>query len=345
MKLSFSDTRVFMGSVTNVANRPFRRHVYGLGARASLGEMVIANYAARGGKQDRALLKRDPVESCFGAQIVGSNEKTLVKTAIMAEYLGADFIDFNCACPHQSVIKHGGGALLLKRPQSIARCLEAIRQSVKLPITLKIRKGFEADDNVVEEIVDIAADCGVAAVFIHARTRAAQYRGDNDWDLIESVAANAKVPIIGCGDLAHGSQVIERLKTTHCAAVALARGALTKPWIFKEIADEVILDPSGEERLEGFKELVQFTLENFGTDERGLKNAKKFLTKQLDFLTRYIPTGAIGYEVDMQTRVDEWTPRDPLEALWARTDAEGYDSLLQLAGLPDIPSEYEQNLR
>lgn len=335
MKQNFIPARFFMGSVTNLSNRPWRRLVTELGAEATLSEMVISHYAARGGRQDLALMRRGETEKYFGVQIVGGKTNELVKSAIHAEQQGANFIDFNCACPHQSVCAHSSGATLLRRPKDLGNMLKAIREAVSIPVTLKIRKGYEEDANVAADVVKIAEDVGASAVFIHARTKAAQYRGPNDWDLIEEIAQNASIPIIGCGDLAHGSDVLKKIQTSACAGFALARGALMKPWIFQEIATGKPMDPSSEERLELLKKLVSYTLDDCGRDEFGRKHARKFLLNQLVFLCRYIPTGAYGRELPMQEREEVWTPRDPLEKLMRCETEEARDELLQLAGLND----------
>ncbi|GEM_PF-3316368 len=329
---AFLGARYFMGSVTNVANRPFRRLVTEYGAHATIGEMAIAKYVANGGKQDLILIRRDPHEKIFGAQIVGNNPNHLVKAAKLAEKFGADFVDFNCACPHQSVISHGGGAIMLKRPSTIGDIISAIRDAISIPLSLKIRKGFEADDNVAQEVADIAQKAGIDAIFIHGRTKAAQYRGNCDWELIESIAQNSDVPIIGCGDLAHGSDVLAKQETSACAGFAIARGALLKPWIFKEIATHTSMDPSSEERLDMLKKLVAYTIEAYGISEKNMARNQTFLLKQLEFLVRYVPTGAFGRELPMQERSDEWTPRDELEKLWAQTDKDSMMTLLKMAG-------------
>ena len=334
---SFVGARFFMGSVTNIANRPFRRLVTDYGADATIGEMAIAKYVVNGGKQDLTLIKRGPHDRIFGAQIVGGNPNHLAKAARLAEKYGADFVDFNCACPHQSVVSHGGGAILLRRPEALVTQLDAIRQAVNIPVSIKIRKGFDEDDNVAQEVADIAQKAGFNAIFIHGRTKAAQYRGSCDWELIESVAQNADVPVIGCGDLATGSDVLKKLPETHCAGFALARGAIMKPWIFKEIKEGHDIEFSAEERLEMLRTLVNYTLETFGKDEIGLKKSTDFLCKQLDFLTRYAPPSILGYELPMQERAPDWTPRSELEALWKRTDRAGMLELLACAGLPDTP--------
>lgn len=339
----FLGARYFMGSVTNVANRPFRRLVTELGADAAIGEMAIAKYIAQGGKQDLALLKRDPHEKIFGAQIVGGNPKHLEKAAKLAEKFGADFVDFNCACPHQSVVSHGGGAYMLLHPDNLPPFLDAVRQAVSIPVSIKLRKGFNEDDSVAEQIADMAQKAGFNAIFIHGRTKAAQYRGDCDWDIIERIASNSDIPVIGCGDLAHGSDVLKKSPKTMCSGFAIARGALMKPWIFTEIQEKRQIDLTGEERLNILKKLVAYTLEIFGNDKRGLDKSAKFLLKQLEFLVRYVPADVYGRELPMQERADTWTPRNELEALWANPDKAARTELLRLAEFPDIPSECWKN--
>ncbi|MBQ9395093.1 MAG: tRNA-dihydrouridine synthase family protein [Proteobacteria bacterium] len=335
----FLGARYFMGSVTNVANRPFRRLVTELGAEATIGEMAIAKYIAQGGKQDLALLKRDPHEKIFGAQIVGGNPKHLAKAAKLAEQFGADFVDFNCACPHQSVVSHGGGAYMLLHPDNLPPFLDAIRQAVSIPVSIKLRKGFDEGDSVAEEIADMAQKAGFNAIFIHGRTKAAQYRGNCDWELIERIASNSDIPVIGCGDLAHGSDVMKKIPETSCSGFAIARGALMKPWIFKEIQEKRQIDLTAEPRLELLKKLVEYTLEIFGNDKRGLDKSAKFLLKQLEFLVRYVPADVYGKEVPMQERAETWTPRNDLEALWANPDKDARTALLKLAGFPETPAE------
>lgn len=317
MAKSFLNATYFMGSMTNIANRPFRRLVTELGADATIGEMAIASYVVKGGSQDAALLRRDPHEKIFGAQIVGGNANHLAKAAKYAEKCGADFVDFNCACPHESVISHGGGAILLRQPEKIQALAEAIRQAVSLPLSIKIRKGFGPDDDVVERIADMAQTCGFNAIFIHGRTKAAQYRGPADWDCIESVAKNSDIPVIGCGDLSYGTQVIQRASHSACAGFALARGAMIRPWIFREIKEGRDIDYSAEERLELLVKLTRYTLEVFGRDSRGLDKTRKFLMKQLEFLTRYVPAAVYGRECLMQERAEFWVARNDLERLWA----------------------------
>ena len=339
MHAPFLNVRYFMGSMTNISNRPFRRLATELGAQATIGEMAIASYVVKGGSQDAALLRRDPHEKVFGAQIVGENANHLSKAARLAERLGADFVDLNCACPHASVVSHGGGARLLKQPEKIRTILETLRQAISIPLTIKIRKGYGADDNVAQQIADIAQAAHVDAIFIHGRTAAAQYRGPADWELVESVARNVDIPVIGCGDLGHGADVIEKSATSACAGFAMARGAVIKPWIFREIAEQRAIEYSAQERLELLRQLVRYTLECFGNDQRGLDKSRKFLLKQTEFLSRYVPADVYGRPLPLQERADRWTPRNELEALWAQANKASCLELLSMAGLPDEPQE------
>lgn len=333
MTKSFLGTRVFLGSLTNVGNKPFRRLCKDFGAPATISEMVISYYAAKGGAQDLALMRKHESEDIFGVQLEGSHIDKIVAAAQRAESLGASFIDFNAACPHASVIKHGAGAQLLTKPEKLSQILSALCEAVSVPVTLKMRKGYKKEDNNTLQIAELAQKSGVSAIFLHARSKEDLYKGDNDWALIETIAEALQIPVIGCGDLAHGPEVLERLAHSACAGVCVARGALQKPWIFDEIRQGKLLDPSAEERLEMLKTLVRYSLEHFGSDTRGVRTSRQFLHKQLAFLTRYVPVGAIGYAVGMQTRENAWTPRSELEALWARSGPEHFDELLALAGL------------
>ncbi len=336
---AFLGVRVFMGSVTNVANTPFRRWVTAWGARATLGEMALAQRIAKGGRQDRLLLRHHPEERCFGAQIVGARDGDLVQAAQAAREAGARFIDLNCACPHRSVTDRGGGAALARRPVRVGRAVgamvAALAGSESVPVTVKLRSGWDRDHINAVEAARAAVDNGAAAIFVHGRTREERYRGQADWDLVAQVAASLPVPVIGCGDVAHGPDVAARL-SGGCAGVAIARGALIKPWIFREIEQGCVLDPSGEERLEALRELVRLSLEHFGQDGLGLTRAHHFLHLQMDFLTRYVPVGALGRELGMQERVNEWQARDELEALWAGRERAQWAALLSMAALPPL---------
>lgn len=216
--------------------------------------------------------------------------------------------------------------------------LEALRDAVSIPLSIKLRKGFDEGDCVAPQIAEMAQKAGFNAIFIHARTRTALYRGNCDWDLIESIAQNSDIPVMGCGDLAHGSDVLKKQEMSSCAGFALARGALMKPWIFKEIHSGKALDPTPEERFEMLSKLIRYTLEIFGEDERGLNRSRDFLCKQLDFLVRYVPSGALGRELPMQERAPQWTPRSEDEALWAQTDKDSQLELLRRAGFPQEPN-------
>ncbi len=319
---SFLGCRVFLGSMTNVINAPMRALAITQGARAVIGEMAIAHYVAKGVKQDLALVKKHENNAVFGAQIVGAKVKELARATEIATKSGADFIDFNCACPHKSVLKHGSGALLLKKPDKIERLVAEICAATDLPVSVKIRSAYRRGEDHSVAIGAAAQAGGASAVFYHARSKEQLYSGQADWQSIANLSNQLDIPVIGCGDIAAGTQVKDRLAQAGCAGVALARGAVIKPWIFREIARDTLIDLSGADRLQMASELYHLHLEYFGNDERGIATSQRFLRKHLAWMCRYIPPAAAGHIVGLQERFNAWKARDEIEHLFQQHDIE-----------------------
>ena len=171
---------------------------------------------------------------------------------------------------------------------------------------------------------DLAVDGGADAIFVHGRTRAARYTMSADWNAIATVAAEVPVPIIGNGDLLFRHEIDAALRTG-CTAVMTARGALIKPWLFRE-ATEGDLDPTGDERVEIYRRYVALAKAHWGANEYGIGRIREFLLWHLGFWCRYAPRHADGSYPAMQRR-ESWTPRTSLEALLARSDAPAHEYL------------------
>ncbi len=310
----FLDTSVFLGSMTNVINAPMRRLLISQKASAVIGEMAIAHYVAKGGKQDLALIKKSENNAIFGAQIVGAKEREVVKAAKMAEEGGADFVDFNCACPHHSVLRHGAGAALLKKPDKMAALVAAIVNATSLPVSVKIRSGYKLGEDRSLAIGQRLEDAGASAIFFHGRSKEQLYRGEADWDAIAHLSKAISIPVIGCGDIAAGTQVSARLAL--CSGVALARGAVVKPWIFREVESGTLIDLSGEERIALLRQLYRYHLDYFGDDERGLRTSERFLRTHLQWMCRYVPPVLAGRVIGLQERFNAWEARDEIETLF-----------------------------
>ena len=189
---------------------------------------------------------------------------------------------------------------------------------------MKIRLGWNDEHRNYLDVARAAVEGGADAIFVHGRTRAARYTMSADWNAIGEVAASVPVPVIGNGDLLFRHD-IDAAFGSGCTAVMTARGALIKPWLFRE-ATEGDLDLSGEDRLEIYRHYVALAKAHWGADEHGVARIREFLLWHMGFWCRYAPRRADGTYPAMQQR-ESWTPRTPLEALLARSDAPAHEYL------------------
>lgn len=214
-----------------------------------------------------------------------------------------------------------------------------MKKAVSVPVTVKIRLGWNDEHRNYLDVARAAVEGGADAVTVHGRTRAARYKTSANWDAIAEVAAVLAVPVIGNGDILFGHEVAPRLARSGCTAIMAARGTLIKPWLFREVT-EGNLDPSPEERLGIYQRYVELAKEHWGDDEHGRARIREFLLWHLGFWCRYAPPRADGTYPVMQHR-ETWTPRSPLEALLARSDAPAHDYLADrlLNAQPVDPAE------
>ena len=199
-----------------------------------------------------------------------------------------------------------------------------MKASVKVPVTVKIRLGWKADQLNYLELAKAAVDGGADGVFVHGRTREARYRHPADWQAIAEIAAAITVPVVGNGDLLFPHDVHDHLTNSGCAAVMTARGALIKPWIFREVTDGY-WDITAEERVTLYRRYVELALAHWGGDDFGRERVRDFLRWHVGFWCRYVPRRSDGTWPTMQHREVLEAPRSPLEALLARTDDPALD--------------------
>lgn len=172
----------------------------------------------------------------IGAQLCGSKPALARDAARIIEDLGFDIIDLNCGCPVDKVTKDGSGSGLLKNPELIGEILSVMVAAVKIPVTVKIRIGWDYDSIISEQITRIAEDAGAKAIFIHGRTREQGYKGPASWKYIKQCKAAARsIKVIGNGDAFCGESAYNLFKETNCDGILIARGTLGAPWIIKEI--------------------------------------------------------------------------------------------------------------
>ena len=306
-----------MAPMTRGSNLPYRQLCQELGARVTMSEMAVARKLKQNRRGEFALIRRAPDERFFGVQLAGNNPQEMAWAAELVESRGADLVDVNLGCPIDFFTSKGLGAALAREPKRVRRIVDAMKQSRRIPVTVKIRLGWNDEHRNYLDVARAAVDGGADAVFVHGRTRAARYTMNADWAAIAEVAATVPVPVIGNGDLLFRHE-IDAAFATGCTAVMTARGALIKPWLFRE-ATEGDLDLSGDERLEIYRRYVALAKAHWGADERGVGRIREFLLWHMGFWCRYAPRRADGSYPAMQRR-ESWTPRTPLEALLARSD-------------------------
>ena len=314
-----------MAPMTKGSNLPYRQLCQELGARVTMSEMAVARKLKQKRRGEFALIRRAPDERFFGVQLAGNNPQEMAWAAELVESRGADLVDVNLGCPIDFFTSKGLGAALAREPKRVRRIVDAMKQSARrIPVTVKIRLGWNDEHRNYLDVARAAVDGGADAIFVHGRTRAARYTMNADWNAIAEVAAAVPVPVVGNGDLLFRHEVDAGL-ATGCTAVMTARGALIKPWLFRE-ATEGDLDLSGEERLEIYRRYVALAKAHWGADEYGVGRIREFLLWHMGFWCRYAPRRADGSYPAMQRR-ESWTPRTPLEALLARSDAPAHEYL------------------
>ncbi|MPY88230.1 MAG: hypothetical protein GEU99_09925 [Luteitalea sp.] len=315
---------VIMAPMTKGSNLPYRRLCNRLGATITMGEMAVARRLRQRKRGEFALIQRAPDERIFGVQLAGRDPAEMAWAAALVESRGADLVDVNLGCPIDEFTRRGLGAALLRRPRRVREIVEAMKASVsRIPVTVKIRLGWNDDHLNYVDVARAAIDGGADAITVHGRTRGQRYRKAADWDAIGALAAAVAVPVVGNGDILYPHDIVERQQAAGCAGVMVARGALIKPWIFRE-AREGVFDESPEFRWRIYSEYARLGLEHWGDDEHGRSRFREFLVWHLGFWCRFLPRRPDGTFSTMQGRDSPLEPASPAEALLARADAPGH---------------------
>ncbi len=244
---------ILLAPMAGITDLPVRLLARRYGATLCFTEMVSVNGLVREGRRSFDLLRSSPEDRPLGIQIFGEEPEVMGEAAALVAPYG-DLIDINMGCPVRKVVGSGAGSALLREPLKVAAIIRAVRRRVSLPLTVKIRSGWQAGEENYCEIADIAQAEGCDAVTLHPRTRAQMFSGSSAWEQIARLKSRLSIPVIGSGDLFTPQDVAAMLKETGCDGVMLARGAMGNPWLFRDtlrlLSGESLMAPTRLERLE-----------------------------------------------------------------------------------------------
>ena len=285
--------KAILAPLAGITNLPFRRLAKKAGCALVCSEMISAHGLVNSSKRTRKMLDSLPEEKPLSVQIFGSQPDIMAEAARVVESSGADIIDINFGCSVRKIIKTGSGVALMKAPEIAETVIKAVRKVVRIPLTIKLRTGWNPTGNQAFEISQIAEACGVDAITIHPRTAKQGFSGHSNWAIIAKLKQQVNVPVIGNGDIFSADDAIAMLEQTNCDAVMIGRRAIGNPWIFSHVLARMRgeTEPAVdlEKRFEIMTEYMQESVKYFGEEiacrmmrsrlcwfAKGLRNSSQF---------------------------------------------------------------------
>ena len=251
------ENNVFLAPMAGVCNSAFRKLIKEMGCSLVFAEMVSDKGLIYNSKKTKDMLYFEEMERPIAQQIFGSDKDTFVEAAKMVyEIMKPDIIDINMGCPVPKVaVKSQAGAALLKSPNKIYDIVSSVVKAVPVPVTVKIRSGWDSNSINAVEVAKICEKAGASAITVHGRTRSQGYSGTVDLDIIKKVKESVSIPVIGNGDITDIYKAKEMIEYTGCDGIMIGRGVLGNPWLMKEVItylnDGIVIDkPNYEERID-----------------------------------------------------------------------------------------------
>ena len=230
-----TDFPIILAPMAGITDLPFRILCKEQGADVMVTEMISAKALFYGNKNTLPLMQTEEEEKPIGVQIFGSEPELMGEMAHKIEDKGFSYIDINMGCPVPKIVNNKEGSALMLNPELAGRIVKEVSKAVSLPVTVKFRKGFDADHINAPEFAQIMEENGAAAVAVHGRTRVQYYTGQADWDIIAQVKDAVKIPVIGNGDVDSPEKAKAIMEQTGCDGVMIGRAAEGNPWIFREV--------------------------------------------------------------------------------------------------------------
>ena len=273
--------RLFLAPMAGVTDRPFRQLCRRLGAGMAVSEMITANKALWASKKSLLRANHDGEPEPRSVQIAGADPQMMAEAARHNVDQGAHIIDINMGCPAKKVCNVMAGSALLQNEKLVAEIVESVVNAVDVPVTLKIRTGWDRDNRNGTTVARIAEDAGIQALAVHGRTRADAYKGDAEYDTIADIKSRIQIPVIANGDITSPQKALEVLNKTGADGLMIGRGAQGNPWIFRQIlhfldSGELLPEPEVTEIKQVLIEHLQ-NLYDFYGDYTGVRMARKHI--------------------------------------------------------------------
>lgn len=273
------DNNLILAPMAGVTNLPFRIICEKFEPGMVCTEMASSKAIFYNDQKTRRLLNTEGEKRPISFQIFGSDEETMGYTAKYMSKI-ADIIDINMGCPAPKVVKNGDGSKLLLDLEKAKRIMKVVVENSSVPVTVKIRKGWDKENIVAVQVAKIAEEVGISAITIHGRTRSEFYTGKADWDIIKKVKDSVKIPVIGNGDIVDEETAYQMFEKTGVDGIMIGRGSFGNPWIFRNIkhfliTGEKLPSPTNSERLNIIKEHIDLAVEEKG--EMAIKELRKHI--------------------------------------------------------------------
>ncbi|SYZ73901.1 tRNA-dihydrouridine synthase B [Candidatus Zixiibacteriota bacterium] len=280
---------LFLAPLAGISNRPFRLLARKYGADFCYTEMISSDAIIQNQRRTIGMVDIRDDEHPVGVQLFGSSPENLARAAKMAVALGADLLDINLGCPVKKVVKKNGGAALMKDFALTAEIMTAAAESVPVPVTIKMRTGWAADEDTYLEIARTAQASGIAAITLHPRSRSAGLSGKSDWSKIAALKKEVTIPVIGNGDIRSPQDARAMLDQTGCDAIMIGRAAMANPYIFMQIKtyliqNEILPDMGPKEKSMMALEHARLMIEQFGEGPGAIRMRKHLAWYSKGFL-------------------------------------------------------------
>lgn len=282
------DNPTIFAPLAGISHLPMRLMARAAGCALVCSEMISAMGLVQGSEKTKLMLASRPEEKPLSVQLFGSDAAIMAEAARQVQAAGADLVDINCGCAVKKILKSGSGVALMRDPHATARLLQAVRAALDLPLTIKIRSGWDASGEQAMLLSQIAQDCGVDAITVHPRTARQGFSGRADWSLITRIKAALTIPVVGNGDIACAEDAARMIDDTGCDAVMIGRAAIGNPFIFTQIRELLAgrppAAPTSSERFAVMTRYVESTVACFGE-----ARACFMLRSQLGWFARSLP--------------------------------------------------------